>query len=255
LLPLERIQVDTTSSIPPATTDDDLECAPPIETINNSTIDGNDNTTEVQIALNELFILCETGEESKIEFILNKYPMLQECLNDRHICHVSNTHMELTPLQLTAACGHSHIIKLLLSIPVISCNLPEPLHLMTALHIAVTLGQCLAVKALCEDPKVELNAKNIDGKTALHIAIELEDIHAIEIICRLRPQVDLRIKDFDGNNAMHFAAFYPNERIMRLLVHQAASMNYYSIQVNSPRPISIQSKRIFYSVKVSSNIT
>ena len=212
------------------------------------------NTNDLQATLNQLFIFCETGQAAHIHNILSAATFnLENCINDRHVCYVSNTYMELTPLQLAAACGHGNVIAELLACPAILCNIPEPLHLMTALHIAVSLGQAGSVKALCHDTRVDINTKNIDGKTALHLAIELEDCRAIEAIFRLRPNVDLRIKDFDGNNALHFAAFYPNEKILNLLLSHVAGQGYYCPwqEAGSPRMSldRIQSKRIFFAVK------
>lgn len=232
----------------------------------SSTTDGSETTNnlpqmdyklsdanDLQATLNQLFIFCETGQATHIHYILETTSNLENCVNDRHVCYVSNTYMELTPLQLAAACGHGNVIMELLAYPAILCNIPEPLHLMTALHIAVSLGQIGSIKALCHDARVDINAKNIDGKTALHLAVELEDVRAIEAIFRERPNVDLRIKDFDGNNALHFAAFYPNEKILNLLLCHAAGQGYYCPwQTGSPR-ISldrIQSKRIFFAVRV-----
>lgn len=237
----------------------------------SSTTDGSDSTNnltqidykmhnvnDLQATLNQLFIFCETGQATHIHYILGATFNLENCINDRHVCYVSNTYMELTPLQLAAACGHGNVISELLACPAILCNIPEPLHLMTALHIAVSLGQAGSVKALCRDARVDINAKNIDGKTALHLAIELEDCRAIEAIFRLRPNVDLRIKDFDGNNALHFAAFYPNEEILGLLLSHVAGQGYYCPwqEAGSPRMSldRIQSKRIFFSVKIINSL-
>ena len=209
-------------------------------------------SVDLEVVLNQLFIHCETGSVAAIHHLFERYQNLDGCVNDRHVCYVSNTYMELTPLQLSAACGHGNVITELLSFPSISCNIPEPLHLMTALHLAVTLGQTLSVTALCKDPRVDINSKNIDGKTALHLAIELEDTCTIETILHFRPSADLRIKDFDGNSSLHFAALYPNEKVLSLLLAHAARENYYCHRTAAaPSKFSldtVQSKRIFFSV-------
>jgi ankyrin repeat protein len=126
-----------------------------------------------------VFILCETGSVSSVEKILRHLPALEALLNDpdphSSSCHVAGFPMSLTALQLAAACGHAPLVSLLLSplCPSVNPNLPEPAHLLTALHLAVLLGQTGAAEALLRDNRVEVACKNADGKTPVHLAVEI----------------------------------------------------------------------------------
>jgi len=135
--------------------------------------------------------------------------------------------MELTPLQLAAACGHGEVIKTICGNPLTQVNVADPLFSMTALHLAVHLGQVFAVEALCKDRRVEVDEKNVEGKTAMHVAVAHEYTGIVETILRLHPNIDLRIKDFDGNNVFHLAAYHPNVKIMTLLTNHASMVNLY----------------------------
>ena len=177
----------------------DLSKSPKTEdTGSTETTISNRSLSDIREAIDQIFILCETGVASTIQFIINAYPEIESLINERHSCHVSDIEMELTPLQLSAACGHSHVVELLLSCTNININLQEKQYMMTAIHLAVALGQSNITEILCKDSRINLNVKNIDGKTALHLAIELEDVNSVEMITRLKPNLDLRKKDFDA---------------------------------------------------------
>ena len=186
-------------------------------------------TPEVDLskALDQIFLLCETGVSSTIQFILDSHPSVEQLINNRKVCHITDTRMELTPLQLAAACGHGEVIRTLCGHTSILLNVTDPLFSMTALHLAVHLGQIFAVEALCKDPRCEVDEKNVEGKTAMHIAVAHEYPGIVETILRLHPNIDLRIKDFDGNNVFHLAAYHPNVKIMTLLANHASMVNLY----------------------------
>ncbi|KAJ1429020.1 ankyrin repeat-containing domain protein [Ochromonadaceae sp. CCMP2298] len=135
--------------------------------------------------------------------------------------------MQLTPLQLSAACGHADVVGVLLLSPSVQVNIADPLFSMTALHLAVHLGQLFAVETLCRDSRVEVDLRNLDGKTPIHLAAQARNVGMVETLLRLRPAVDLRVKDFDGNNALHTAAQNPSEAIMRALVQHVSMINFY----------------------------
>lgn len=219
------------------------------------------NLTDLQGHLTMLFYYCENNDGSNIVKLVNDYPIMEYIVNERHVCHLLKSSLELTPLQFSSILGHSSAISALLSFPSTSCNIPEPLNLMTALHLAVALGQISSIAALCYDCRVDLNAKNIDGKTAIHIAVETQQIEVLQTILRLRRTADLRVKDFDGNNALHFAVRNPSVPIMRTLLEHAAALDYFypalghnrhSLSSLSPPRIALdlsQCKRLFFSVR------
>lgn len=189
--------------------------------------DVNDSKVVLSQAFDQIFLLCESGVASTVQFIFDSHPGVEMLINDRQECLVTDTKLLLTPLQLGAACGHPEIIKTLCRSSFIQVNIADPLFFMTALHLAVHLGQTFAVEALCADLRVEVNEKNVEGKTAMHLAVENGYPAIVETILRLRPTTDLRVKDFDGNNVLHLAAYHPNARIMKQLVDHTSLVSLY----------------------------
>jgi hypothetical protein len=183
---------------------------------------------DLEQALEQIFLLCESGVASTIQFIIDSHPGVVRLLNDRRPCFIIDTSMDLTVLQLATACGQVDVIRTLLHQPDISVNAADPMYLMTALHLAVHLGQTFALEELCRDGRLLYEEKTIKGKTALHLAVAQGYAHIVETILRLHPTADLRARDFDGNNVFHLAAYNPNARVMSLLVNHAQLVSLYS---------------------------
>jgi hypothetical protein len=130
------------------------------------------SNVELKSVIDQIFILCETGVASTIQFLLESYVELQDLINEKRVCDISSTLIELTPLQLSAACGHQEVVRLFLSYPSTNINIVDPANIMTALHLAVWLNQNQVVEELCSCTKLDLSIKNVNGKTALHLATE-----------------------------------------------------------------------------------
>jgi hypothetical protein len=179
-------------------------------------------------ALEQIFLLCESGVATTIQFLFDHYPELTVMLNERRVILVGDTRMELTPLQVAVACGYVDVTSLLLSQPTVDLNCADPHFAMTALHLAVNLGHTFVLEVLCKDVRANVNEKTNEGKTALHLAVELCYPSMVETILRLHPTIDLRTRDFDGNNVFHLAAYQPNLRVISLLVNHASLVNLYA---------------------------
>lgn len=187
----------------------------------------SDANQEIIEALDQIFILCESGIDSTIAYIRNLHPDVDLVINDTRSYMINGAQVDMTPLQISAACGQVKVISQLLDCPHIMVNQIDPLFHMTALHMAVYYGHTLATEVLLKDIRVLINEKNIDGKTPLHLAVENQHNNIIEVMIRVRPQVDLRLKDFDGNNVLHMAAYHPNKEIMRTLLNHLSLVNFY----------------------------
>lgn len=184
--------------------------------------------SSLEQALEQIFLLCESGISTTIQFLFENYPEVLKVINERRTILVGDTRLELTPLQVAATCGHAEVLRLLLEQPGVEVNKADPSFGMTALHLAVNMGQLYAVEELCRDPRIDIHAQTSEGKAALHLAVGLCFPSIVETILRLHPTTDLRIRDHEGNTALHLAALQPNLRIIALLVNHAALVNLYA---------------------------
>jgi hypothetical protein len=87
---------------------------------NNDESQGNNNDQKLSeekanSILDQIFFLCESGVAPTIEFLLHAYPSLEMYLNETRKCHVCDIDIEMTPLMLASACGHTNVILTLLS--------------------------------------------------------------------------------------------------------------------------------------------
>lgn len=203
-------------------------------------------------ASEQIFILCEKGTLQTIEFLIDNYPQVINHINDRYSCQVKGIIMQITPLQLAAACGHDDVVQYLLSLPNIEPNISDPMYLMTALHLAVFYNRMAAIEVLSKDLRVDLSERNVDGKTAIHLAIEKGSVAAVEGILRIRPMLDFKVKDFDGNTVLHTAALFPSERIFQLLIQYIENQKRMCVSNTTeemfPSPFSMKKWKYLYDV-------
>lgn len=126
----------------------------------------------------------------------------------------------VSPIHLAVDSGHAAVIYTLLQ------NGIDPMtrdrNGMTALHIAVELGDESAVQALLTDSSPRLiNADcSCGGMTALHLAIRDDQILISTIL--LRKGADLETRCDTGLNPLHLAIEYGRKPIVRMLLEQGA---------------------------------
>ena len=116
------------------------------------------------------------------------------------------------------------------------------------------------VETLCKDIRVNISSKNVDGKTPLHLAIEMKNFVLVEAILRLRnADVDLRVRDYRGNNALHTACLGCCTRILQLLLVHAAANSYYTPRRGVVAPATSRElengKRAFFLLMNYQNLT
>ncbi|MBD0391455.1 ankyrin repeat domain-containing protein [Wolbachia endosymbiont of Pentalonia nigronervosa] len=92
----------------------------------------------------------------------------------------------------------------------------------TLLHLAAEKDTIGAVKVLI-DKGADLNARDQDGKTPLHLAAERNKIGAVKIL--IEEEADLNARDKNGRTPLHFAASNGNADIVEILMDKGDYIN------------------------------
>jgi len=92
----------------------------------------------------------------------------------------------------------------------------------TALHHAVEKNDKKIIKELL-DRRADINAKDLAGKTALHYAVEMNDKKIIKEL--LDRGADVNAKDSNGYTALHTAVYYGYREIVELLLEKGSDVN------------------------------
>ena len=127
-----------------------------------------------------------------------------------------------TPLHACAENSDEEAVKLLLSRPEIIPNVRDNFG-WTPLHSASSVGNYEAIKALIENGKCDVNATDASGKTSLFWAIsaarnESESFDPIIAVKLLLPLTDVNIKNIEGKTVLHIAMEITNTEILEELL-------------------------------------
>ncbi|KAI4253146.1 MAG: hypothetical protein LQ352_003856 [Teloschistes flavicans] len=96
-------------------------------------------------------------------------------------------------------------------------------HSMTALHLAVKLGEFEALHVLLESG-ADPNALNGQGETPLHLAAKQDDFSFIAVLLHHRSDVDAITHGHERRTALCIAAEHLNLETVRLLVNYGAKV-------------------------------
>lgn len=203
-------------------------------------------------ALGEIYLLSERGMVSTIRFLLEAYPILEQRLNSNNFCILGDLSSDWTPLHVASAYGQDNVVSYYLSLPSIIPSVVDPVYNMTPLHLAVYFDQIYCIQRLCKDERVDLGERTVEGKSALHLAIDKRSVLAVETILQSSSSMDYRIKDFDGNTLLHTAARSGSEGVLQLVVNYINSVAFlFDPQISPEDETAIKrwhKKRIFYEV-------
>ena len=145
-----------------------------------------------------LFAAIRSDDKDAVEKLLRHGADPNEFHNtNRHVCNalhfavMTNSSIPIVNLILTRIRDVNELTKR---------NSPAP-----ALYIAVFLKNIEVVKTLLEDARVDVNAQNFVGRTALHLAVEN---NYKEILTELLkdPNIKVNLQDKNGRTALHLAA-------------------------------------------------
>ncbi|XP_042580540.1 ankyrin repeat and death domain-containing protein 1B isoform X2 [Cyprinus carpio] len=75
---------------------------------------------------------------------------------------------------------------------------------------------------------VNVNSKNVHGRTALHYAVAFRNVEAVDVLLRRRAKLDLQ--DKHGLTAVHLAAWFGSLEILKLLVQAGADQSIENME-------------------------
>eukprot|EP01039_Chlorochromonas_danica_P003299 gene3299-3619_t len=201
-------------------------------------------------ALGEVYLLSERGLVSTIRFLLEAYPILEKRLNSNNFYILGDLSSDWTPLHVASAYGQDNVVSYYLSLPSVIPSVVDPAYNMTPLHLAVYFDQIYCIQRLCKDERADLGERTVEGKSALHLAIDKRSVLAVETILQSSSTVDYRIKDFDGNTLLHTAARSGSEGVLQLVANYINSVAFlFDPQLSPEDEIAIKrwhKKRVFY---------
>lgn len=159
-----------------------------------------------------LYYAVEKGYTEIVELLLKHEEEID--VNTKYHPGKTEPHGE-TVLILAAYMGYQEIVKLLLSNEGVNVN-ARTLSERTALHVAAEEGHAGIVELLLKRG-ADTNIRNLDGKTALHIAAEKNHIEIVELLLD-REGIDINAKDCYGNTALYLAANSSYKEVVKLLL-------------------------------------
>ena len=101
----------------------------------------------------------------------------------------------------------------------------------TTLHYACMYRMYRVIKMLI-NKNVNVNIKNVYGKTALHYACEYGMLEEIEAL--YKNGADLNVSDIDGNTPLHVACNLYNMNVVKFLVERGVDVNAINNIENTP---------------------
>jgi ankyrin repeat protein len=91
------------------------------------------------------------------------------------------------------------------------------------LHRAIEQGKFGFVKPLLDDG-ADINEKNINGDTPLHVAVKRPDVTEEKLDALINYGADLNAKDAEGNTALHLLAVRLNTKLFKHLIDKGADI-------------------------------
>ena len=152
------------------------------------------NNLDKEIEIDIFFQSIKAGDLDSIKSMVKKKPCLINLKNEEGF----------TPFHLSIYYGHLDIIKFFLSFPDLDVNCQfegGPLHLALNANYPISnwsftslasikFYEIEIVKLLIDDNRIDINAKNENGITALHIAIIDDDLELYDLLIN-RQDLDL----------------------------------------------------------------
>jgi len=124
---------------------------------------------------------------------------------------------EETALYMASSRGNRQIVKLLLEQGA-DINVKNDNHHYTALHIAAYFDKIEILKLLLEQEKINLEARSKKGSSPLLVASYIGNLEVAKIL--LEKGADINAKNDNGETALHMASHENHQQIVELLLEQ-----------------------------------
>uniref|UniRef100_H3C7R6 Protein phosphatase 1 regulatory subunit 16A n=1 Tax=Tetraodon nigroviridis TaxID=99883 RepID=H3C7R6_TETNG len=209
-------------------------------------------------------LVNEDGLTALHQCCIDDFVEVVQCLLDAGAC-VNACDSELwTPLHAAATCGHTGLVQLLIQAGAdllavnADGNMPydlcedeatlELLEIVMAEQVGITqdrIDEFRGVKeaAMLADIQAlvqsggDLNARDDNGATLLHIASANGYLSVAELLLERRAQVE--VKDTDGWTPLHAASCWGHIQVVELLVANGASLNAKSVLDETPLDLCV----------------
>ena len=97
----------------------------------------------------------------------------------------------------------------------------------TFLHLATEIEDATTVSLLCEHGGSVIDAQDIDGSTALHLAVRYNSIPIVKLL--MQAKANPNILNLRGHTCMHEALLNGNEKLGVWLLYRGAYKNRFTV--------------------------
>ncbi|KAK8897184.1 hypothetical protein M9Y10_015119 [Tritrichomonas musculus] len=134
--------------------------------------------------------------------------------------------------------NNTEMLKLLVKQKNLFMNSRSKKHGTTPLSQAVLNSNPEIVKILLKQSLIDVNSKNSDGSTALHVACKEGDLVIIQILLK-HEFVDPSLKDLNGNTPLHLASEYGHSEAVRMLLqHSEGEISRTNMKGQKPQDVA-----------------
>lgn len=137
-----------------------------------------------------------------------------------------DVHESKTPLHLAAERGQQSLIKILLG-RMAHAETQDSMG-RTALHLAVGHKHIDAVRVLLEHQQRRkfplINVQDNNGCSALHMAVGMEHDVMVGVLLRV-PDIDIELRNSQGRTALHVAVLHGSSKVIEQLLAAGADAN------------------------------